>query len=270
VQGLLKTSVMFSSDLSYSQAILIEPPKKILKSDYICSKRFSLDSILEMYEAGETHGVVAVSGKEVNIYLVTKTGNHIEFKLKHSKDVSLHNSTRKGGQSANRIHRLGVEKRNRYLTYVSEKMVSYFMTKNNTEKSVKSILIVGPGQLKQDIVNEPLVKQYFPDAVYKTSENLQQSTVEKVFLEFINSTWSKKEDPIISEIEEIIERGEVDTLIFGDKYVQDAHEEYLLKIIIANNKEDFELYKEKEEATGCRVVFSTKLAQYGIIGVKWY
>lgn len=235
-------------------------------------KKFSLDLILEMYKSEETHGVVAISGKEVYIYLVTKTGNHTEFKLKHSKDVSLHNSTRKGGQSANRIHRLGVEKRDRYLTYVSEKMISYFMRNNNTERSVKSVLIIGPGQLKQDIVDEPLVKQYFPDVVYKASSDLHMNTVKKVFIEFIDTSWKEKkeEDPIISEVEEMIAKAEIGLLIFGKEHVQKAHSEYLLKLLITDNVEDFEEYKKAEKKTGCRIVFSTKLTQYGVIGIKWY
>ena len=176
---------MFSSDLNYSQGILIEPPKKINKSDYICSKRFYLDSILEMYKMEKVNGIVAISGNEVQIYMVSITGSHMEFKLKYSKEVFLHNTTRKGGQSANRIHRLGLEKKDNYITHVSEKMVLYFMKNNNTKRAVESILIVGPGELKKEVAGCQLVKQYFMDAVCRTTENLNQNTVEKVFREFI-------------------------------------------------------------------------------------
>ena len=41
---------MFSHDLYYHQALLIEPPRMVNKSNYICSKRFHLDYILEMYK----------------------------------------------------------------------------------------------------------------------------------------------------------------------------------------------------------------------------
>ena len=111
VQESLKPSVMFSDDLNYSQAIFIEPPKKIKISDSICAKKFHLDPIIEMYKSEKHFGIVTVSGKEFNTFHIIQTGKHIDIKLKFSKDVLLQNSTRKGSQSANQIHRLGVEKK---------------------------------------------------------------------------------------------------------------------------------------------------------------
>ena len=52
----------------YSQAILIEPPKNIKQSDYICSNKFFLDPIIEMYKIQDTCYVVAVNGKPAKIY----------------------------------------------------------------------------------------------------------------------------------------------------------------------------------------------------------
>ena len=121
---------MFSDDLNYSRAI-IEPPKKIKKSDYICSKNFYLDPVLEMYKSERNFGVETVSGKEFSIFQITQTGKHVDIKLKYNKEVSLHNSTGKEGQSANRIHRLGVEKRDEYSKLISVKMIAYFMAGNN-------------------------------------------------------------------------------------------------------------------------------------------
>lgn len=55
------------------QAILLEPPKPIKKSDYICVRRFHLDSILEMYKSERNFGVVTVSGKEFYVYSVSQS-----------------------------------------------------------------------------------------------------------------------------------------------------------------------------------------------------
>lgn len=198
------------------------------------------------------------------------TGSHMEFKLKHSKEVSLHNTTRKGGQSANRIHRLGIEKRDNYITYVSEKIVLYFMKNNNTKRVVESLLIVGPGELKKEIVACQLIKQYFMDAVYKTIDNLDQNRVEKVFKEFIFSDNAEKEHPIIAQIDEMIAKADIDRIVFGNMHVKDAHDNYLLKFVISSDNEKFEKYKRLELSTGCRAIFSQKLENYGTIGVKWF
>ena len=43
---------------------------------------------------------------------------HINLKLKYKKHFFPHNTKRKGSQSANRIHRLAVEKKERCLEYI--------------------------------------------------------------------------------------------------------------------------------------------------------
>ena len=194
----------------------------------------------------------------------------MEFKLKYSKEVFLHNTTRKGGQSANRIHRLGLEKKDNYITHVSEKMVLYFMKNNNTKRAVERILILGPGELKKEVAGCQLVKQYFMDAVCRTTENINQNTVEKVFKEFIYFDRKEKEHPILADIDEMIAKGDIDIIVFGNEHVKHAHDDYLLKFVISNDNEEFEKYKRLELSTGCKAVFSEKLEKYGTIGVKWY
>lgn len=64
VNGLVLCAGMTCVDI---QAMLIEPPKPVEKSDYICDRSFHLDSILEMYKSERNFGIVTVSGKNIQI-----------------------------------------------------------------------------------------------------------------------------------------------------------------------------------------------------------
>lgn len=69
----------------------------------------------------------------------------------------------------------------------------------------------------------------------------------------------------------MIEKGDVNTLLFGKNYVQEAHAEFRLKTLITSDDNEYELYKEKEETTGCTVVSSNKLEHYStMIGIVRY
>ena len=137
-----------------------------------------------MYNSEKNFGILTVSGKEFYIHMVTKTGSQTDFKLKYKKEGSLHTATGKGGQTANRIHRLGVEKRDVIL--ISEKLVAYFMTNNNTVSLVDEVVSAGPGLLKKDVCEYPLVKQYFPNTLTGTIEDQHLETGEKLFKDFQN------------------------------------------------------------------------------------
>ena len=58
VNGLVLCAGMTCAD---NEAMLIEPPKLIEKSDYICDRRFHLDSILEMCKSERNFGIVSNS-----------------------------------------------------------------------------------------------------------------------------------------------------------------------------------------------------------------
>ena len=93
-----------------------------------------------MYKTELCYGIIAMSGNKSENIFSRKTGSHIDYKLKYSKCANLHNCTKKGGQSANRIHRIGLQKRQMYLNEISEKAISYFLTNNNTKYIVKDII----------------------------------------------------------------------------------------------------------------------------------
>ena len=68
----------------------------------------------------------------------------------------------------------------------------------------------------------------------------------------------------------MIERRDTDVLIFGEENVRELHTELLLKCLITSDDDEYEIYKEEENSTGCRVIFSTKLEKYGTIGILWF
>lgn len=152
---------------SYNGSILFEPAKKILRSEYICNNRFSLDIILEMYKRETVFGIVLISGKETRMYQITLSGSHRDVKLLYDRNVSLAGRTRRGGQSALRIDRLIDEKRNIYLTEISEIMSKVFLTNNNTECIVKDMVIAGPANIKKELYNKELVQQFFTGKIKK-------------------------------------------------------------------------------------------------------
>ena len=122
------------------------------------------------------------------------------------------------------------------------------------------MIVAGSALLKKDVCEYSLLKQNFPD---KTTEDQRLNTVERIFREFqLNYN---KEDPVVHLIEEMIEKGDVDSLIFGKEHVQEVHAEFRLKTVVTCDDNEYALYKEQEETTGCVVVFSTKLEQYGLI-----
>jgi hypothetical protein len=65
------------------------------KNIYKCDKRYHIDSIIEMYEDEYKFGVAMLTGKEYRMYIVTKSGIHIEPKLITSDDHEMQKQTKK-------------------------------------------------------------------------------------------------------------------------------------------------------------------------------
>ena len=73
-------------NLYYSQSILIEPPKTIKQSDCICSKKFYLEPIIEMYKTESYYGIIAITADQTEIYIAVKSGSYTDCKLKYKKN----------------------------------------------------------------------------------------------------------------------------------------------------------------------------------------
>ena len=78
-------------------------------------KKIQLESILEMFKTEVYYFIISINGYGTKIYSIIKTGSHIDFKLKYHKTANLHHTTRKRGQSANRFHRIGIQKKKSHI-----------------------------------------------------------------------------------------------------------------------------------------------------------
>lgn len=152
-----------------SGSVIFEPPKKIHMSYYRCDNKFYLDNILDMFDDEHKIGVCLASGEELLVYIVTVTGeSHIDAKLVAQTSAHLINAHNKGGQSAVRFARNAKHVRHSYVNTYVEKIVNSYMTNNNTKCVVSKIIIGGFGDMKDDIVEIPIFKQYFSKHLFKT------------------------------------------------------------------------------------------------------
>jgi len=261
---------------SYNGSILFEPAKKIPKSEYVCSNRFSLDTILEMYKSETVFGIVLISGKEARMYEITLSGSHKDIKLLYDRNISLAGRTRRGGQSALRIDRLIEEKRNIYLTEISETMAKVFLTNNNTDCIVKDMVIAGPANIKKELYNKELVQQFFAGKIKKfvNTDNIHDGTVWEVFDKSLDVFTTKELDyerNITEEVKQLVLDCD-DKLVFGYDEVMALYNDHILsKLIIINNEELFEQVKQNNQC-GCEIIHCVyNLQEYGqVVGIRWY
>ena len=142
------------------------------------------------------------------------------------------------------------------------------MSNNNTKYIVEDVIILGCGQLKKDLSLTPLMKQYFPNANCITTEDINNRTGERVYEEYLNRDNINKH-PIISFLQELVERGKDECLVFGLDDVKRVYSNYELKHLISNDEDLFEEYKQKNKDTGCKTIHTGKLYQDGkMIGIK--
>ena len=219
-----------------------------------------------MYKTGYIYGLIGIANR-TKVYLVEKTGSHIDFKLKYKKCGNLHNCTRKVGQSANRINRIGLQKRELYLNEISEKAINYFMI--NNKYIVEDVIIFGPEQLKKkELASTYLMQQYLLNSFFVSTEDINDNTVERVFKDYLNRGNINKH-PIISYLQELIQKGNDESLIVGFDDVKKEYSNYELKYLTPNDQDLFEKYKGKDKDTGCKTIYTRKLYDFGkIIGIK--
>lgn len=260
--------------LNYNGAVLIEPPKKILHTNYTCGKTFNLDHILEMFKQEKVCGIVFVTGKMYAIYKISKTGTYLDYKKLEHYDAALPNNTSRSGYSQNRYARINRELHSNYITKLSEQVIKYFMQNNNTEYTINKLLIAGQDK-KDDLANNELVKQYFNNKII--SINMSDVNDESIHTTIQNTISlfdeedDERADEILNEITEMMNLG-ADNLVFGTDDVMEAIANNELKKVILNDT----LTNTFEEINfgKCELITisSYKMNIFGIniIGIKWY
>lgn len=200
-------------------AIIINPPKKIAIQKYICSKKFELDHLMQMYEEQHNHGYVLVEGEECYIYLLEKSGSHYQFKLLDKTQTKQQKKQKKGGQSAPRIGRIRVEMRNNYINKVREMMVNAYTKDNKTKLIIEKLVIGGPSITKNELIDNHLFTQYFgkiPLKIIDTKE-INDTTIHEMYEMSQEFLANEKERELYQEIELIQDymQNNPDRLYFG-------------------------------------------------------
>ena len=144
------------------------------------------------------------------------------------------------------------------------------MTNNNTKYIVKDVIILGPGELKKrfsfNFFNAKILPKCFLFSNRKYTCYYSRTSVK----DYLNRDNKINEDPIISYLEELIEKGKDESLVFGD-VVDKAYSNYELRHLISNDKDLYKEYKQKDKDTGCKTIYTRKRYQYGkIISIKWF
>lgn len=125
----------------------IEPPMPINTRLYRCEQTFQLDILKEMMEVKETYGIVTLDRRECTIGLLKGT----QISVLDNITSGVPGKVKAGGQSAQRYSRLREEASKEFFKRIAQLMQDHFLEL----KSLKGIIIGGPGPSKQDFLNEP-------------------------------------------------------------------------------------------------------------------
>jgi peptide chain release factor subunit 1 len=122
----------------------IEPPVPLNTRIYRCDKEFVLDLLRDMLETKEAYGLVVIDRRDANIALL-KGKTIIPLTKTHSE---VPGKFRAGGQSAQRFHRIIEGAAKDHYRKVAEYMKEQFLGL----KSLKGIIVGGPGPTKHDFI----------------------------------------------------------------------------------------------------------------------
>ena len=123
----------------------LEPPVPLNTRIYRCDKEFQLDLLREMLEAKEVYGLVVIDRRDANIALLK--GKAIVPLLKTHSHVP--GKTKAGGQSSQRFARIREGALKDHYKKIAEYMKEQFLGM----KSLKGIIVGGPGPTKYDFID---------------------------------------------------------------------------------------------------------------------
>jgi len=227
-----------------------------------------------MYKDENKYGIALISGKEFRFYTVTITGEHVDFTLIQKKEGRLQKKQKKGGQSAQRFGRIREEIQLHYVRNVAELMVDAYLDDNNTKCNVESILIGGNGNIKREVMGEDIFKQYFSGMIcglIETTE-LEPNLVNQVYEQNKHLFSSKKDDPIVSEIFDLIDLAS-DKLKFGKTEIFECLHNESLKYVLVYKNDSIISEIKKIMPKKCKLVEtdSNIIKMYGnMIGLTFY
>lgn len=249
----------------FSDYIIFEPIKNIIKTTYRCDSKFVIDSVLEMYEDNSNYGIIYVDGNECSYY---KMNAKRYTKIKTS-NIWLQNQFKCGGQSSNRLARIRDHIRESYVSDLSETAIDIFYSKEQNKSLIEKLIICGPSYFKVEMSENKLIKQFF-------GNNLHLLTLERFDTENINnyvdSIVSKKDNYYENEIRKLVDNAD-EKLLFGFREIIKELEQYKVSTIYINTSAInlLENYQELTNNIDVIKMDSKYLEGFGnIIGVRYY
>ena len=241
---------------------------------------FHLDSILEMYKEEQQYGVVFITGSSYGLYLVKKSGDHLNYRKLDGDEVTLQRRHNKGGQSSVRFSRLRDESEANFVNKVAELIIKYFINVEqnilNSVNSIDMLIIAGSGSKKTLLSQNCLIEKYFKNKTFlKNTPNLNDGVIDQIIKETVSELDNLKNEHIYSDVVNDIknmmsDETQIDKLCFGLKEIKKNLENNMLNEIIISNTFGFE-YENNNRVKVTRLP-DYKLNELGvdIIGVKYY
>jgi len=216
-------------------------------------------------------GICLTSGKEYRFYLLEllNTGKIASNKLLVSDTERLQKKHKKGGQSAQRFCRIRQNIYNKYVSDLSDEIVSTYMKDNHTNCLIDKLIIAGPSNLKHEIVSDELIQKYFSDkiAMILTCDAINDRTIYTLLekIDIATVMFSNKS----VDIAELVERKH-ELLIFGDAIFLPENLTEIRNIYIHPDRL-YDLTPEISEMCNIIKTKSEELRKYGgIIAEKWF
>lgn len=243
-----------------------------------------MNSLLKLYRQDKYIGLIMVSGKEMHCYKVSE--NEI-INLKKTT-TKLQKNQKKGGQSAQRIERIGKEKRARWINDIGDHCVDLYYDFDNNRLTVECLVLCGPSEIKKDLCKssnfakwlEPHVIKILPLSTSKlgSSDELLSELRTLCIEEYIDFK-RMEDDKQMSTLLNMMITDDNTKMVFGEKDIHDELMEYGLKEIYIHS----ELYDDMDhpittllnsDDNVAKVIAMNNdklLSDYGgLIGIKWY
>ena len=233
---------------------MFSPPEKVPVFYYRTDKKFVTEILENLIENEDAIGVIIVERDQATIGLVK--GTRVEV-LDELEDY-IPGKHMMGGQSQRRFDRIIEQMVDEFLKKVAERANEYFLPIYETGR-LKAIIVAGPGYAKSDFVKsgyldyrlQKLVDPHLIDVSYQGEEGVREVLAKaedvvqlSLYRETINAFESFKYH---------LAKG-TGLVVYGKEDIEKAIEMGALGVLLVHeDREDVELWKEKAEAVGAKV-----------------
>ena len=248
----------------------IIPPLPIKTNYYRCDKLFHTEIIKPLFETHDVYGYLSITDK---VILFTTNGSTVSIISKINFDLAT--DTGRGGQSANRLHRIRMEKREILKKNIVDMVISSVL-RTEGENKFESLIISGcaemPKEVKEMLESDTRFNKPILGIVKIAGKDVISETIEegKKLIEYKSVDDEKKH---ILDIETLM-RVDSERLVFGmENIMRCIYEKKLEKVYIENKGDELGNLKPIVlSQTGYLKKFRSAHDQRefdGVLGVMW-